>query len=86
MWWGPAGRRNTGKIKGEADISRTATLIGGGREKVRGFETDVLAIRCESGEGSDLGADDVKGAGDLGMKRTLQGPSEVAAMEEVLTK
>ena len=58
----------------------------GGCEKVRGLETDGLAIRSESGEGSDLGADDVKGAGDLGMKSALQGPCEVAAVEEVLTK
>ena len=62
------------------------TLIGRRRETIWWFETDSLAIRSESGEGGDLGADDVKGAGDLGMKRALQGPGEVAAVEEVLTK
>ena len=61
-------------------------MIGRRCEKIWWFETDVLAIRSESGEGSDLGADDVKGAGDLGMKSALQGPCEVAAVEEVLTK
>ena len=74
------------RIKGEANISRTTTLIGRRCEMIRWFETDGLAIRSESGEGGDLGADDVKGAGDLGMKSALQGLCEVAAVEEVLTK
>ena len=54
------------------------------REKVGRFETDGMTVVGEGCQGGEFGADEVQSFGDLGVKGSFEGSSEVAAVKEVL--
>ena len=81
-----ARRREIGRIKRKADISRTTTSVARRREEVWGFQINAKAIMSKASKWGEFSANGVEGFGDLGMKSWLQGFREVLAMEEMLTE
>ena len=73
-------------VKGEANVGGVASVGGGGRKKARGFKLNGEAVEGETSEGSELGADGVHGAFDLGVKGGFKMLGEVTAVEEVEAK